>query len=318
MSTKQVLLESSVTESTHLCHDSLCNLESIHPCHLEGCDAQEVVNRVAREDFEDQPTHGAEIIEREGESLVSLSAALAEYMGRVQAKLSAELTRLEGVGLEKAGAVNAIKPTDESTYHELYAKTADCDQFKKDTEAFIEPWKQLFYRPYKAVLEAASGILIPPAGAIIAGRLRILAFERALKLAAEQETMRLQAEQRKRDEEAKLAAATVAEASGMSEAAVDAILEAPSIAPMPMAQPQFSRPSGFRKPTENWSAEWDIEKYGTEAKAKAAFWAWARRQKDMPAQLLLDRPAMNREAKTHQATLAIRFPGFRGVKGGKQ
>lgn len=237
------------------------------------------------------------------------SIRLAERMGIVQAKLEVELTNLEHAGEAIAKLVNGIKPTDQASYATLCESLEENRKFLNQVEDFIEPWRQLFYRPYQAVLARAKQIVGLPEQSLQQGKGRRLDFERQVRIEAERETARLQAEQRQQEEEQRLVSAVTAEELGMSPAAVETILAAPSTAPTLVAAPQISRPMGVRKIAANWQAE---------LADKAAFWAWAKKQKEMPVGLVLDQVAMNREAKTHKATLAQRFPGWRGVnKGGE-
>jgi len=179
----------------------------------------------------------------------------------------------------------------------------------KGVEEFIEPWKKLFYSPYKAIIERAKQIIAAPSASLEQGKSRRLQFEREVKAAAEREAMRLKKQQADREVEQRLESAVKAEEMGLSEAAVETILTQPSTAPAPVVIPQISRPSGVRKLPPNWQAELDD---------KAAFWRWCKAQKEMPAMLAIDQPTMNREAKTHRATLGTRYPGWRGVnKGGE-
>jgi hypothetical protein len=240
--------------------------------------------------------------------LAQEEVVIAGHMGRIIRKLTAEMDRQEAAGKAIAQVVNSIIPTDQASYTELCERLEDNNQFLKGAEMFVEPWKKLFYRPYQAILERAKQIVGAPTQSLANGKNRRLAFERDVKAKAEAETMRLRKEQQDREEAQRLENAVKAEEMGLSPAAVETILEQPSTAPAPVAAPQIFRPQGVRKLPPNWQAE---------LTDKAAFWAWAKKQREMPVMLLIDMPAMNREAKTHKATLAQRFPGWRGVnKGG--
>lgn len=260
-------------------------------------------------DWEYAEVETAQLIREEEIPLSVEAVSLAERMGRIQAKLEAEMSRLEDAGKAIAQVVNSINPTDQHTYTELCERLNDNKTFVDGVSEFIEPWRKLFYRPYTAILERAKQISHAPEMSLANGKVRRLQFEREVKAAAERETMRLKKEQEDREAEQRLAAAVKAEEMGLSETAVENILTQPSTAPTPVFVPQISRPQGVRKLPPNWQAELED---------KAAFWRWAKQQKDMPAMLLIDMPTMNREAKTHKATLGQRFPGWRGVnKGGE-
>lgn len=258
-------------------------------------------------DWEYAEVESAQLIREEEIPLSIEAVTLAERMGRIQAKLSAEMQRMEEAGRAIAQVVNSIKPTDQHSYTELCERLNDNKTFLDGVGEFIEPWKKLFYRPYTAILERAKEIVHAPEMSQANGKARRLQFEREVKAAADRETARLAKEQRDREEEQRLAAAVKAEEMGLSENAVETILTQPSIAPTPVAVPMISRPSGVRKIAANWQAELED---------RAAFWRWAKQQKDMPPMLLIDFPTMNREAKTHKATLGQRFPGWRGVNRG--
>lgn len=236
------------------------------------------------------------------------AVTLAGHMGRITAKLDVELQRLEEAGKAIAQIVNGINPTEQASYTELCERLGDAKQFLDGAEAFIEPWKKLFYRPYQAVLARQTTIVSAPKTSHANGYQRRLAFERAVKAAEQAEALRLKKEQEEREAEARLNNAVTAEQLGMSEQAVETILTAPSVSPTPQPTPMIQRPLGTRKIPPNWQAE---------LADPAAFWKWAKAQREMPPMLLIDGPTMNREAKTHRATLGNKYPGFRGVnKGG--
>ena len=241
--------------------------------------------------------------------LAQEAIVIAGHMGRITGKLEAEMQHLSEKGAAIAGKVNAIMPTDQASYSELCETLEVCKKFSDEADEWAEAWRNLFYRPYKAVLERMTNITRGPLDAYQRGRARRLQFEREAKEAEQKrESLRLQAEQKKREEDTRLKNAETAETLGFSRQAVDTLLTQPSVAPTPQAAPLIIRPQGVRKLPPNWQAE---------LTDKAAFWAWAKKQREMPAMLLIDMPAMNREAKTHKATLVQRFPGFRGVnKGG--
>ena len=240
--------------------------------------------------------------------LAQEEVVIAGHMGRIIRKLTAEMDRQEAAGKAIAQVVNSIIPTDQASYTELCERLKDNNQFLKGAEMFVEPWKKLFYRPYQAILERAKQIVGAPTQSLANGTNRRLEFERADKARQAAETMRLKKEQQDREEAQRLENAVKAEEMGLSPAAVETILEQPSTAPAPVAAPQIFRPQGVRKLPPNWQAELASEKEA---------WDWARKQKTRPANLDWNFVTMNRESKTHKATLAQRFPGWRGVnKGG--
>jgi hypothetical protein len=229
-------------------------------------------------------------------------------MGRITRKLEAEMQRLAEGGEKIATLVNNTIPTDQASYSTLCECLAACKKFSEGVEEWATPWRDLFYRPYKAVLERVKFITMEPITAYQNGMRRRLTFEREMREAEQKrETLRLQAEQKKREEETRIKNAETAEALGMSEQAVDTLLTAPSVAPTPVAAPMISRPQGVRKIPANWKAE---------LTDKQAFWKWCKQQKEMPPFLLIDQAAMNREATTHKATLGQKYPGYRGVNRG--
>jgi len=255
-----------------------------------------------------KPEEGILVIDNiEQIPLAQEAMVIASHMGRITRKLNVEMQRLEETGLAIAQALDGIKATDQTSYTELCERLTDTKQFLDRVEEFAEPWRNLFYRPYKAILERTTTITLAPTVAHQKGKNRRLDFERAVKAAADAETMRLQKEQREREEKQRLDAAVQAEQLGLSEAAVETILTQPSTAPAPVAIPSYTRPTGTRKIPQNWQAE---------LADKAVFWAWCKKQKDMPAMLTIDQPSLNREAKTHRATLGQRYPGLRAVNRG--
>jgi hypothetical protein len=269
--------------------------------------------------FPDEPGAFSEVAQREAQIIpqeeIPLSAeaiTLAGIMGRIQARLEAEMQKMESAGVALAQVVTGINPTDQATYTELCERVEDTKQFIKGADEFIEPWKKLFYRPYQAVLERQKRIVGAPTSAVATGTQRRLAFERVVREAAERETMRLQKEQRDHEEKQRLDNAVTAEQMGLSEHAVETILTAPSVAPTPVAAPMISRPQGVRKIPPNWKAELESEE---------KFWQWARAQKKMPPVIRAGmeefQKVMDRESKTHRTSLGNTFPGWRGVnKGG--
>jgi hypothetical protein len=261
--------------------------------------------------YEDKSTEiempGTDLATGQDTPLSVEAVTLAGHMGRIQAKLEAEMQRLEAAGIAVAQSVSGINPTDQATYTLLCERLTECKKFYENVEEWAEPWRSLFFRPYKAVLDRVKIITMAPIAAHDNGKNRRLQFERAVKAAQEAETLRLQKEARDREEAQRLENAVKAEELGLSPAAVETILTQPSVAPTPVAAPMISRPTGVRKIAPNWQAE---------LTDKAAFWKWAKAQKEMPAMLTIDFPTMNREAKTHRATLGQKYPGFRGVNRG--
>ncbi len=249
--------------------------------------------------------HEVEGLTRQEEIPLSIEAAnLAQRMGIIQAKLDVEMQRLENAGNAIAQVIDGITPKDQATYDELFARMNDGQQFLDGVEEFMGPWRRLFYVPYTRVLERTKEIIGKATLAVKNGKQRRIEFDREVKAAQARETARLQKEQDDRDAAMRLENAVTAEQMGMSETAVETILTQPSIAPRPVAAPIITRPQGMRKLPENWAAE---------LISKPEFWAWARKQKDMPACLEVNQVAMNREAKTHKATLGQKYPGWRGV-----
>ena len=253
----------------------------------------------------------AQLAREEDLPLSAEAVTLAGQMGRISAKLDVEMQRLEDAGKAIAQVVNGINPTDQASYTELCDRLNDNKQFLDGVEAFIDPWKKLFYRPYQGVLERQKQIVGAPTVSLASGKNRRLQFEREVKAAAERETMRLQKEQREREEEQRLASAVKAEEMGLSERAVETILTQPSVAPSPVFAPQITRPQGTRKIAPNWQAELESEE---------DFWKWARTQREMPACIRAGMESvqvvMNREAKSHRALLGKVFPGWRGINRG--
>lgn len=250
-----------------------------------------------------------ELMPRQEVSLSEEALLLAGHLGRITAKLEAELMRLEELGNGTAQMINAVIPTDQASYDEMFAKRQDGVKFLETAEIFIDPWKQIFYRPYQGVLGSEKRITGATKLAVAGADQRRIAFERECKAAEARETLRQQAAARKREEDQRLATAVQAEEIGMSPAAVESILTQPSIAPRPVAAPMVTRPQGMRKLPELWVAELED---------KDAFWKWARQQKEMPACFVesLSGPVqvvMNRESKTCRATLGQKYPGWRGV-----
>lgn len=262
----------------------------------EGSDAREV------------EVSESQIVEMQDVPLSVEAVALAERMGRVQAKIEAELKVLEGSSFEWTNLVNAITPTDQASYSALCETVESAKTFLKGAQEFIEPWRVIFYRPYTAVLERSKQIVDGPTAAIKSANQRRIRFEDAVRQAEEREALRLKQEQQQREDDLRLANAITAEELGLSDVAVETLLSQPSVAPSPAVVSTLSRPVGVRKIAANWKAE---------LTDPALFWAWCRKQKEMPACLKIDEPTMNREATTNKANLGNRFPGFRGVnKGG--
>lgn len=240
--------------------------------------------------------------------LTSEAIVIAGHMNRIEKKLGAEMQHLENTSNLLAQSLDGVIPKDQCSYTVLCERLEDTKKFLGGLDEFVEPWKKLFYRPYKAVLERGTEIGRAAREAVERGKSRRLQFERDAQAAAEAETLRLKKEQEAREAEQRLTQAVKAEELGLSEQAVETILTAPSVAPTPVVAPAIQRPQGVRKIAANWQAKFADP---------AAFWKWARQQKEMPAMLAIDFPAMNREAKTHQVNLGQKYPGWLGVnKGG--
>jgi hypothetical protein len=129
-------------------------------------------------------------------------------------------------------------------------------------------------------------------------------FEREQEELRQRLQREAEAKQRQEEEERRLAAATAAEAVGLSEQGVQTILTAPDTAPAPVAAPTFNRVKGLGH-RENWCAE--VTDFYALVKAVA-------KDKKLLPLLEANMPALNAQARSLKT--AMQLPGVRAVNKG--
>lgn len=240
--------------------------------------------------------------------LETLRSILVERLHEFETRIGTEILQLEDESLEVSESLDKISTIDAIEYQELGERVKIAVEFADRATGFFEPWRLLFHKPYQAVLDRRKSVLSVVETSTKQAKDRLLQFEREER--QRQETAaRIATEQQNRDDEARrLELASQAEQAGMSDQAVDAILDAPNTLPSILPQ-AFERPSGL-SPRKNWQAE----VFDLGALVMAAAEGLARGDKRLLAFLEADQPALNREAKTHESSLTI--PGVRAVNKG--
>ena len=248
--------------------------------------------------------------------LTVMSIVLRERLDEMQAKLAGRIIEFEQVSLEHAEQLDAITVGDASSYEVLSEKVRNAVIFLDGAGEFFEPWRTLFYNPYKSLIDRKASVVDPTERAVKTAKSRLVRYNEEMKQKAEA-AARILAEQQRRDEEArKLELAAQAETAGMSEQAVQAILETPSTTPTPTADRFYNMPQIKGQSTrESWKAEvFDFPALVVEAARR--FVKSKGKDKELFAYLEFNQVALNNQAKTHHAELVNVIPGVRGVNAG--
>ncbi|MGH9734672.1 MAG: hypothetical protein ACRD8A_08800 [Candidatus Acidiferrales bacterium] len=217
-----------------------------------------------------------------------------------------QIAAYERDGRNLLAKVEGVTITDQDSYNCCAALGQEAARQEKN-------WAEWIERPYRVVYAAYQQIqgLKKSVGDTFAGAKR-LAGQKVAQWDAEQEQLRRQEERRMAElqaqEEAdrKIAAAAQAEQAGMSEQAVEQILNEQSVAPRPIAAPTYQRAAGTSV-RDNWSGE--VTDFHALVKAAA-------KNKMLLPLLQINQPALNSQARIHKAALADVVPGTRGVNKG--
>lgn len=236
-------------------------------------------------------------------ALDQLRNILRDKLTEFDQRITAAVLELEDESLEVAETLDKITVTDQIEYDELGERLKVAVEFTDRAEAFFNPWRELFYKPYQAVLDRKRQVLATVEGSLKAAKNRMLTFEREERQRAETAARIAQDQQRKDEEERRLALATEVEKAGLAQPVVDAILEAPSTAPTITSRP-ISRPAGLSS-RQNWQAEvYDLDK----------LFEAAARDRSLRVYFLINQPSLNKAASISKTELAI--PGVRAVDKG--
>jgi hypothetical protein len=215
-----------------------------------------------------------------------------------------KLMQFESEAVQLADAMLRIQVTDQERYDKLANLTIEGKAFVKDKTAWFEPIRLLTYGLYQKVLDRRGGILKGLELQLALASSDLKSFERKQEELRQRLQREAEEKYRREEEERKLEAAAAAEAVGMSEQAVQTIIEAPVTAPTPVVAPTFNRVRGLGH-RENWCAE----VFDFYALVKAV----AKDKKLLPL-LEANLPALNAQARSLKT--AMQIPGVRAVNRG--
>jgi hypothetical protein len=218
--------------------------------------------------------------------------------------ISRKMTRYVEQGQALAENLAGIHARDQESYELLASVVLECKEFIKLTTKEVEPFRLITHGLYQKALELKRTIQESVETNLQAASNDLKAFERKQEEERQRIQRELEARQRQEEEERRLEAATAAEAVGLSEQAVQTILEAPSVTPAPVAAPTFNRIKGLGH-REVWCAEvtdlWALVKAAAKNKALLPL-------------LEANMPALNAQARSLKTALQI--PGVRAVNKG--
>lgn len=154
--------------------------------------------------------------------------------------------------LEQAKAFEIV---DQGTYDEAgRVRREVIKPWRKNIVEYHKPLKEIAKAAHQRIVDAEAGLLRPlDEGDDILERKR-LTYSSAQERKRLEEQARLAAESQKQEDERRLAEAEAAKAAGADPQDVDAILETPSIAPPPVAQPTVVKTQGIST-RSTWKAE---------------------------------------------------------------
>jgi hypothetical protein len=215
----------------------------------------------------------------------------------IEAPATAEAEQEQQVIITDAQALVVSSPASHEIALGMLKAIAGAE--KKVKDLFAEP-KRAAHAAHKAITQAEAKLLDPlgKARQIVTGK--AVTFEADQRRKAEEEARRLAAEAKQREEEAALADAIDAEASGDT-AAAEQIMETPIEAPVVTVAPQVAQVSGVSS-RETWSAE---------VTDLAALVAYVASRPEWINLLLPNEQALNSLARAQRA--ALKIPGVRAV-----
>lgn len=162
--------------------------------------------------------------------------------------------QLQSQALTWPEKARAITIADQQTYDQATELLKGTAALEKEIKAHYGPLKQEAHEAHKKITAAEKSVLAPVQEA--SGILR----SSVAQYASEQERLRREEERRlaeiarKEEEERRLSEAIEAEANGATVDEVEAVIERPSIAPMPRVQPAYMPTKGIST-REIWHAE---------------------------------------------------------------
>lgn len=218
--------------------------------------------------------------------------------------VSEKLLQFESSALVLAEKMAAVKVKDQDSYTVAGETFLEAKSFLKSSGDFVEPIRLITHGLYQRVLDIKKRLQGPVETNLQPLANEIKRFEREQEEKRQAEERRLAAELEKQEQERKLEAAAAAEAVGMDATSVDAILEAPSTVPAPVAAPTFQRVAGMSS-RDAWCAE-VTDLY---ALVKAV----AKDKKLLPL-LQANMPALNAQARSLKT--AMQLPGVKAVNKG--
>jgi hypothetical protein len=199
---------------------------------------------------------------------------------------------------------------DQESYTVVAGLVQEAAACLRESGDFVEPVRVITYGLYQQALDLKRQLQEKLEAKLKDKKNDLLAWDRAQEAIRQENQRKLQEQQRKQEEERKLQAAASAEQAGMDEQSVEAILNAPSVAPAPIAASTYT-------PARNLSvrAAWCAEVTDFFALVKAV----AKKKDWLPLLYAYDpdqktSPNLNAQACSLKTALAI--PGVRAVNKG--
>lgn len=162
--------------------------------------------------------------------------------------------KLEEKALAWPERAAAIIIRDQDTYDQAAELVVQIVGLRKQVVDHHKPIKEAAHLAHKAAVDAEKKLLEPLQHAESTIKRAIGEWDAEQQRRRREEQERLEAVQRKADEEARLALAAEAEANGATEETVSEILETPVVAPVAVATPTYQRANGVAT-QQRWRAE---------------------------------------------------------------
>lgn len=214
------------------------------------------------------------------------------------------IVTLESTALSTSEEIRALQVVDQDSYERMVGYGRIVATAIDEVEKYCEPYISKFRAPLDRIYEAKRGVLAvmkadKDYAATQAGK-----FEQEQRRQQMERDRLAREEERKRQEEVKLKAAVQAEDAGMSEKAVERILDTPISSLPPSVPSSYMRASGASA-RENWAA-YPVDDDSVAA-LKALVIAAAADDQWLPY-LMTNASALNQRAKAEKT--AFKVPGF--------
>lgn len=165
-----------------------------------------------------------------------------------------DIKAIERTALAWPDRVARIRIIDQQSYDDAYVLVTEIVTLRRRIQEHHKPLKDKAFAAHKAIVAAEKKMLDPLQQAETAIKRALGAWYDEQDRLRREEQARLEAAQRKADEEARLALAVEAEQNGATSDTLEEILDTPVVAPAIVAQPTYRRANGIST-QQRWRAE---------------------------------------------------------------